>query len=44
MNGKERQVWLKQINRIHEAQKTQRIKEAAEQTKMILAAKNEETE
>jgi hypothetical protein len=44
MNGKERQVWLKQINRIHQAQKEQRIKENEAQIKMIQTAKNEETE
>jgi len=44
MNGKERQVWLKQINRIHQSQKNQRKKENEEQIKMIQTAKNEETE
>ena len=44
MNGKERQVWLKQINRIHQAQTEQRKKENEAQIKMIQTAKNEETE
>jgi len=42
MTGKERVVWLKQINRIHEAQKVQRTAEAAEQAKMLLSAKDEQ--
>ena len=41
MNGKERQVWLKQINRIHQAQQKQRIQENEEQIQRIQAAKNE---
>jgi hypothetical protein len=42
MTGRERNVWLSQINRIHREQKTQRDREAREQTERLLALRMEE--
>ncbi len=42
MTGRERNLWLSQINRIHRAQKEQRDREAAEQTERLLALRAED--
>lgn len=42
MTGRERNVWLSQINRIHREQKTQRDREAREQTERLLALRADE--
>ena len=42
MTGRERNVWISQISRIHREQKAQRDREAREQTERLLALRADE--